>query len=1012
MIGDHTHRLQRATVLAVFFLSGAAALGYQVLWSKHVLAFIGVSAYSYATVLAAFMAGLALGGRFLGRLADSSRSPLKLYAFLEIGIAAYAVLYPTLDRLVQAAYGALVGAPAESWDAATGMPFKILAAGLLLLPPTILMGATLPAMVRHATETLGVVGQRVSRLYAWNALGSAIGALAMAFVVIPGLGLAASLMLLAMVNLTVAVVALVLSWLGRGRSDAAPVGEAAPIVAVPMRHLGRGGERWMLAAAFTAGWLSFTYEIAWTRVLAMVLGSSTYAFAVMLAAFITGIALGSLALARLDATVHDPLRLFAWTQLAVAVLVAAPLPFYPLLPHALHLVETVLSTTTAAFYVYSAASYFLCFTLMLPPTVFIGMAIPLLVKGLSHHLERLGADTGRAYAWNTAGNVLGALTAGILFLPLLGAEWLLRSTVLVGVVLGVAALVGLPVAGRQRGRTLAAPLTIAAVVTLVVLVTDPWPVTAFTSEPFRRKGRSASPPQLDVAFAADDPAGHILVASSPAHGNELSLWINGKADASSYHDMPTQLAVSHLPLLLHPDPHQVLVIGLASGASAGAALLHPVARVDVVEIMRRMPEATRAFAAVNRQPWTDPRFNLVIDDARSFLSHTESRYDVVISEPSNPWVAGCAALFSTDFYRVILDKLEPDGLYVQWIQAYELRDETLAAMIRTFRLAFPYVYGFQGSASDLIFVGSRQPLTPDWTTVAARLTAGEVGADLLRAGIPDLETLLFLQRFSPATVDALAAATDLVTTDDNLLLEYQAPLDLFQRAWPEHIDTEDERRILAPSLFWSERRRQLQAAGRILASPYEPFALDARIAHPVVTKIAHEVEFHNLGLGLALLRHRKGIAVFEEWVLTPPLTEAEIDQAILQTLRDGHTVVSGRLIAQHREAIIHESTLSPAAAARWAGHLADWRSAAGGGPLASDLHRLQIDLAAAGDDRARAAVDLGRWLTSDPPPPPVWALLTACRLERGELCRAAASAGLERTGDPFFARYLELLGQR
>ncbi len=1045
-----------AIILSIFFLSGALGLGYQVLWSKYLLDFIGVSAYSYATVLASFMGGLALGSWLLGRWADRWAVPLKLYAYLELGVGVYAIVYLPLRAWVADLYAHWVRFTPEQAGATVGLWAKVIASGLLLLPPTILMGGTFPALVRHATESLRRVGRRASQLYAVNAFGAVAGTLLMAFLLMPGLGMRASLMVLALLNGFVALTALLLTRVGPAtvETETAGLSETGPTVSAPDPGLpdaphsrdsapGIGHPAWFIRAGliliFLEGFIAFAYEIAWTRFFGVVLGSSTYSFAIMLAAFITGIAVGSAVLARVERAIENPLRFFGWTQVLAGLLVLLPLPFYPYIPWLFKQYASLFSTRLGAFYLYEFGKLLLCYLIMFPPTVFIGMALPLLVKGLSRSLTSLGQDTGRVYAWNTWGNVLGALVAGTVLLPALGMERLIRWSAFGNGLLGLAA-VGL-FSGRTTGAGPDPRLTdrrwrawsaqalrivpavgVVAFMVAYPFLTGAWDARWFTLQPFRR-GATLSLAETrrglesrEVVLFRDDPAAHLMVVrfrppmrtsdkdvknTNPNESDSYTLFVNGKPDASSTGDMPTQILSAHIPLLLHPDPRDVLIIGLASGTTAGSALKHPgVRRVDVVDIVGAMPQATRFFLPWNGNPFADPRFRLIIDDARSYLSYTRHTYDVIISEPSNPWMAGTGALFSVDFYRRAVRALRPDGLYLQWLQAYEMGDPAFVAVVRSFRQVFPWVYGFQGNSKDVLLIGTQTSLRPRWDTLQARFE--RVRDHLKTLQIEDLPTLLYFQRFSPATVDYIAALDDLENTDDNHLLEYRAPRDLFQRLTVVLPERFDERPTAAPSLFWNEYVRTHLADVRPLATL--PVLADGRIGYPDLLRIFRMAAYYLHGLGLRSLPETARWFPPTFW-LQAPLSGKALAEQVHIWLQQGLRPQAVRLVQEHTPVILTVSILSPEQATFWGDRLRAWASDPGSDPA---LRRVYIEWLMATGRTEEAAQELMGWLQSPSSPPAEWAVLRACQIDRAALCRTVRDIALRRGPNPILERLQEI----
>jgi spermidine synthase len=984
----------RRLVLVLFLISGAAGLGYQVLWSRYLLEFIGVSAYSYATVLASFMAGLALGSALLGRLADRVRSPLRLFALLEAGVGLYALVYPILSEAASALYSGLVSFTPERAGAAHAWWARLLVAGLLLLVPTTLMGGTYPALVRHTTERLGQVGRRASQLYAVNALGATVGALLMAFVLMPALGMHLSLVLLALANGLVAATALLLSR-REERSGGAPVAPGGLDVEGAEASLGPARVRAGLALILVEGFLAFTLEIAWTRYFGVVLGSSTYSFALVLAAFLSGIALGSAWLSRWETALDRPLRFFGWTQVLAGLAVLAPLALYPYAPWLFVNVGTLFSDEPAAFFLYAAAQLAVCYLVMLPPTVLIGMALPLLVKGLARDLARLGGDAGRVYAWNTWGNVSGALLAGLVLLPALGMELLLRGVALGCTVLGLVAIVLLVPKGRGTWVRMGAA---AAVLAFGQLAPGAWRTEGFALRPTRRAARTLSFEEAQGRMATyrtllfeDDPAGLLMVYSvqAPLAEETLTLSINGKPDASSHEDLPTQILLGQVPLLLAPEPREVLVIGLASGVTAGAVLTHPVRRLDVVDIVAAMPRATRLFHLWNRDPLADPRVHLIVDDARSYLSHTRERYDVVISEPSNPWMAGTGALFSREFFSQAAVALEPDGVYLQWLQAYELGDETFAAVVRTFRRVFPHVYAFQGNTDDVLLLGCRRPLDPDWSELERRLDIPAVSEDLARVGIDSLASFLALQVLSPASVDYVAARTDLENTDDNLLLEYRAPRDLFTDAEVSLVSLLDERRRGGPALLLGEllRRRPGSVSPRELLEARSDGRLRVDSLHDALELAAYDVD----------------PSAEDLFPLFPPVDGAAVADRAVSLLRTGRGERAARLVASRSAGLLLASALSPERAAFWEEASREWMASTPPPPL-PELRRIRIELLMAMGRTDEAARELVEWMDEIPGPEPTWLVLRACEIDRGVLCDSALEDALARSVGPTLAR--------
>ena len=946
-------------IVPIFFTSGALALGYQVLWSKMLLGFIGVSAWSYSIVLASFMAGLAIGSVVFGRLSDRISNSLKLFAYLELGVGLYAIAYPGLSEVVSSVYSGWVHFTPETASASqlTGIWFKVIASVILLLPPTILMGGTYPALVRYCTSVRESLGHNVSRLYAINALGAVAGSLGMAFGVLPWLGLTGSLMLLALCNGLVAVMALALS--ARGSADAySPVARTGTGAEEPRSAALRKGHVLILIA----GVMSFSYEIGWTRFFGLVLGSSTYSFAVMLAAFISGISIGSYLLVKYRDRVISPGAWFGWSQLLAGALVLLPIPLYDYIPWVFAKFGSTLSFSGEAYFMYEAGKIIICYLVMLPPTILIGMAVPLMIQYSSSGLDTCGKTTGLIYAWNTWGNVLGALLAGMLLLSLLGMEQLLRWTAIVHVAVGVTAVWMLRSGvGRQSRATLwsvAGGTALGAVI--IVMLYGSWDRNMFRMLPFRRKLIAESFDELkeklegdEVPMFADDPAGHFMIVIRP--DGTTGLYVNGKPDASSGGDMPTQLLSSHVPLILHPSPRDVCVVGFGSGVSAGAALAHPVDRVDAVDILPSIREAAGYFKPWNGDPFSDDRFRLIVDDARNYLAYTTQKYDVIVAEPSNPWVAGVGSMFAREYYLLSRDTLRKNGMYMQWLQGYELGDDLLVSVLRTFRDVFPFVYIFQGSAADFLLVGALSPVKDDWAGMQARMDVPEVKKQLSDISIRSLSDFLFLQRFSPLTVDYLAARARRVNTDDNLLLEYNAPFDLFQKKSPSLPVSLDERFFAPPSLLW---RRYIATGGDVdRGTELMAMLLDKRLYLDGLAESFRDAYMRLHPGGMSSIPGTLVRKAPEGFWDRPDETRERLMGRIGYLLETGLYRDAARLVQSASRSVLIESALSSRAGEAWLGAVKAWRGKQKVAAVENVLRLLEVDLLlAAGQVQAAARV--------------------------------------------------------
>lgn len=758
-----------AGVVACFFLSGATALVYEVLWIRMLGLIFGHTVFAVTTVLAAFMAGLGLGSWLFGRIADRQLRPLRLYGLLEIGVGAFCLLVPLLLPVVELAYRALARGLGLSFLAFSLVQFLLVL--LLLLPPTTLMGATLPLLSRLFATEPASLGRRVGLLYALNTLGAMVGTALAGYLLLPALGMQATLGLAASVNLVLGGL-LVLA----DRRLASPPAPAIDQVVGPARP----GALLTTVGLGVAGAAAMVYEVAWTRALSLIIGSSTYAFTAMLLAFLLGLALGSAVFSRLFGARRLGPAAFGLVQLGVGAAALGILPVFERLPD---VIVRALTISLAPGFVL-AVQVSLAVAAMLAPTLLIGAGFPCAVQAVARGPARVGGDVGRLYAVNTLGAIVGTILGGFVLMPLAGVQGALKIAVAVNLLLG-AVLIVASRRGGPRWQVVAAG-ALALVIVGGLAVVPAWNPSVMAAgaavyprqyEPFSGHGglaRATAASQL--LFYRD---GLTATVSVHREGPTTLLRVNGKTDASNGVDMHMQLMLGHLPMLLNPDARSALVIGLGSGVTAGALTTHPVERIDVVEIEAAVVEAAGFFRHESREVLRNPKVHLAIADARNYLLASDRRWDVIVSEPSNPWIGGVATLFSREFYALARSRLAPGGVMVQWIDGYTIRPEDLKMVLKTFRTAFPAttIWHAHGVA-DFMLVGAQEPRPLDLARVQEAWSASPaLREDFRRLGFR--APWAFLADFLLAEPDAarLTLGADL-NTDDLLPLEFSAPKSL------------------------------------------------------------------------------------------------------------------------------------------------------------------------------------------------------------------------------------------
>ena len=788
-----------------FFLSGAAGLMYEAIWSRYLGLFVGHSAYAQIIVLVIFLGGMSLGAILVGRRAERFRAPLLWYAGVELVVGLIAIVFhDTYGAFTTWAYDTLI--PAVPAGAAV-IAVKWIVAGLLVLPQSILLGTTFPFMSAGVVRRGGLAGHTISLLYFSNSLGAAVGVLVAGFWMLAAAGLPGTLLFAGIVNI---VVALVVGVVAR-RSSPVPV-ERAPVP--PMRqHAPLGGEmmtadrdretmmdsggapragtsqsatartatspasttpasttvvsttvasatpvapagdpalaRMLLIVAFGTAAASFIYEIAWIRMLSLVLGSATHAFELMLSAFILGLALGALQVRRHADHFRRPLLALGVVQWVMGALAVATLPVYLWTFRATAGLVEALDATDAGYTAFTIARYGLSLLVMLPATFCAGMTLPLITRTLmvSGSGERA---IGTVYGVNTLGSIIGAALAGLVLMPALGLKTMLVAGALVDMALGIwlvarsgAVAADTPAASESPARARvrralgaegarARPLAAAAIAATVVLVAGTaWSASfdphVLTSGVFRF-GIIRDDSRDTILFYRDGRTATVSVRQSRVSG-DVTIATNGKPDASLAldwlrpvpagrrrslgGDQPTQMLLPLVTLAHGSGARTAAVIGQGSGISSHFLLGSPrLESLVTIDIEPEMIRGSRFFHPANRRVFDDPRSVFAIDDAKSYFAAHRARYDLILSEPSNPWVSGVSGLFTTEFYARVRNHLTDDGVFGQWLHLYEIDDGLVLSVIAAVHENFPSYEMYLVASSDLLIVASNRPELP------------------------------------------------------------------------------------------------------------------------------------------------------------------------------------------------------------------------------------------------------------------------------------------------------------
>jgi spermidine synthase len=779
-------------ILLCFFASGVSGLVYQVVWVRELVLVFGATTFAVSTVLTAFMGGLALGSYYFGRRSETVERPLRLYGLLEIGIGVYGLAVPLIFAALPSVYHSF-----WRWELSF-FAFSIVRfvfATLVLIVPTALMGATLPVLSSFYARDIGRIGLRVGSLYALNTFGAVLGAAATGFVLIPALGMNAATTTAATMNILLGVVALTVSRTAERTPHEAipdPVHEPPPKKSPRSSEseAERGQITIVIAGFAVSGFVALSYEVIWSRVLALIIGSSVYAFSIMLTTFLIGLAAGATIASRVVDRIRRPVRMFALIEVAVGVTSLIGAYLFNDLPYVF--VQLYRWVDSSAFGLLLFARFLIASFVMIVPTFLLGALFPLVVRIISS--RKLARTTGRtvgdAYAANTLGAIAGSFASGFILVPWLGLLGSLRLCVALNFVVAAAAFSASarrPAEKRDRPKHIDVSATVglaasALLIIVVVLGQPPWDPEVMSSAVYRYAPSLTDKSRQELFEFLKRGQGETIfykegitaTVAVQRQGGGRVLKVNGKPEASTAGDMPTQILIGALPLLLREHTDDVLLIGLGSGVTLGTVEQFPVKRVTCVELEPAVIEASRHFEDVNNRALEDPRLRMISNDGRNFIYTTDEKFDVIVSEPSNPWVTGVANLFTLEYFKRGAERLKDDGLFSQWLQIYEMAPEDVRTLIATFRAAFPQVYLFRGAEGDLMLLGSKSERRLDLSVLKSHLDDTKAGAELKRIGTSTAADIISRFYLGPAEVTNLSAGARL-NTDDNALIEFNAP---------------------------------------------------------------------------------------------------------------------------------------------------------------------------------------------------------------------------------------------
>lgn len=797
-------------VWLIFILSGASALIYEVIWMRQLTLVFGSTVFATSTVLTAFMAGLALGSYYFGRKIDENKmSPLKIYALLEFGIGGFCLIWPLFLTLLTGIYVLIFRNITSEFYSLSIIRF-ILTFGILLIPST-LMGGTLPVLTRFFVKRLEQLGTNIGILYALNTFGAVVGTVVAGFFLIEAMGVTWSLRVAIIINIGVALVALLLARQTQEiETDDAALSvttqeetetdeEGAYPQEITTSGVSRYEQRIVLWAIGISGFCALAYEVLWTRILVFFLGSTTYAFATMLAAFLFGIALGSMILARWVDKIKQPVITFGIVQLGIGLFALVLMPAF----------EQLYGLTYALQSTFGGSrfwTFFSCFLVMCLPTFLMGASFPLVTKIYTGDAQHLGRSIGNVYAVNTVGSILGAFCAGFILIPLLN----IRLSIVLMVVLntGVGSFLilkgwrasqdsnsepvssGSGIRGLFQGLGIGVPIVTVGLAIIMVLTLNQPLFLKSTIYKTQRPG--------DTVVDYEEEVDATVTTLKDDEGVfRLYVDANQAADASRW-DSPSHRVIAHLPLLLHPNPKRALVVGFGMGLTSHSITQHGV-QVDAIELSKGVINAAQKhFKHINEDIFENRLFNYKLNDGRNHILMTQNKYDMISTGIIHPLVsAGSSNIYTEDFYRLCKRILTEDGVMCQWVPLHRLPEDHYKMIVRTFVHVFPETTLWYKYTPDfVILIGTKDPLTINYKNFMERAQLPSIREGL---SADDLDGMSLLDSFMmgpKALMEYVGAGP--IHTDDRPRLEFFKSSDLTTSTAVNIIGMKDFRKRITP----------------------------------------------------------------------------------------------------------------------------------------------------------------------------------------------------------------------
>lgn len=787
-------------------MSGTAGLIYEIIWSELLISLLGSSTIAVTVILTAFMGGLAIGSWTIGKYADnwSDRRIAILYMFIEISIGTYAYFLPTLIENIESFYILIYGHLNPSLILSIMIKFTL--GFLVLIIPTFLMGTTLPLITRYLSRNWENYTKNISLLYGLNTFGAIIGTLFAGFYLLEHYGISGASIFSASINYLVALCFFIF-WKYLPVLPARINIEKPKVKSKKNKQIETNDFVLIVLTSYTmSGMAAMFYQISWTRSLSLILGTSTYAFTVILATFLLGISLGSFLYRFIPARISKTMiYLIVQSIIAISVLIST-LYFDELPLYYLYIRNLFFDNWSDLNYI----RFFLAAIIIIIPTLGMGILFPIVCDLVSNENNKMSHIVGKTYALNSIGAMIGSICAGIFVIPLIGLQY----TIYVGVFLNIfaAIIVLLQSNSFTKNIKIIMPSISLCFFLLFIFNAERWSpkimssgVSTYANNYFRvsNKYNELSKYDMDngkkltdieiwktamlnyeLLYYEDGLVDNVAVMKNSK--GVISLLVNGKVDASALgeKDTITQVMIGQLPLLLQKNPKDVFLVGYASGITAGSILTHPIERLDAAEISPSIVEASKFFNKYNNNPLEDPRLNLNIADAKQTLMVSKKKYDVIVSQPSNPWIKGQSSLFSYDWYKIVKEHLNDDGLFMQWLPAYHISEHNLKIIINTLNTVFPNLTLWTStSPGDLILLASKDDnFKSSYKQVMERINYPKVKEQLEKIDLysDSLLRTLFLKGDTQVKSYLTENINEKlkINSDDLLITEFTAPKDM------------------------------------------------------------------------------------------------------------------------------------------------------------------------------------------------------------------------------------------